>query len=141
MWCFAFAVLVRCLRCLFSCSRSWDHQRFANGDGLVFGTISWMVSVIASFRCLSRFSAARMERMGFGLGSYWRCCWSLVSNLSQSVTRKLYLGVSFVSSGVIMHSVIMGKWSVFTGVSCSTTSHLIIASIKLSELKTLSGLV
>ena len=141
MWRFAFDVLARYLRRLLSCSRSWDHHRFVNGDGLDFGTISWMVSVIASFRRLSRVSAAGMEWIGFGLSSCWRRCWSLVSNFSQSVMRKLCLGVDFVSSRVSAHSVMMGKWSMFTGMRCSTTSHLVMESIRFSELNTLSGLV
>jgi hypothetical protein len=57
MWHFAFDILARYLRCLLSCSRLWDHHHFANGDGLDFGMISWIVSVIASFSRLSRCSA------------------------------------------------------------------------------------
>ena len=141
IWCFAFDVLARYLRRLLSCLKLWNHHRFANGDGLDFGTISWMVSMIASFRHLSWVSTVGMEWMGFGLSSCWRHCWSLVLNFSQSVMQKLCLGVDFISSRVSTHSMMMGKWSVFTGIRCSTTSHLVMESIRFSELNMLSGLV
>ena len=141
MWHFLLASFPSAWIFLFSVARSWDHHLLAKGEGLDIGTTSWIVLVMMSVSWSSCQSASLADWIRRGHGSCLSRWLSISLNFSQSVIRKLCLGGEFISSGVNMHLVMMGKWSVFTGVSSLGTLHWVMASSIESEQKTLSGRV